>query len=109
MLVVDQRDQQMFKGRILVPAAAGLPQCIMESLFEFASETRHLGLSPAPAEGPTGFDYNVIRGNAAIKSQVLRFQQIIAGTHGARLHSGFLNSSSAAERWVWTLLICAWT
>src|SRR5206468_9517925 len=42
MLVVDQRDQQMFEGRILVPALAGLPQRIMEGLFEFASKTRHL-------------------------------------------------------------------
>ena len=43
MLVVDESDQQMFKGRILVPALAGLPQGIVEGLFEFASETRHLG------------------------------------------------------------------
>jgi hypothetical protein len=54
MLVVDQRDQQMFEGRILVPALAGLPQGIVEGLFEFASETRHLGYHSPPAEEPTG-------------------------------------------------------
>jgi hypothetical protein len=43
MLVVDKSDQKMFEGRILVPPTAGFPQRIMEGLFEFASETRHLG------------------------------------------------------------------
>jgi hypothetical protein len=43
MLVIDQRNQKMFEGRILVPAAAGLPKRIVEGLFEFASKTRHLG------------------------------------------------------------------
>ena len=38
MLVVDQRDQKMFEGRILVPTAAGLPKRVVEGLFEFASE-----------------------------------------------------------------------
>jgi hypothetical protein len=42
MLVVDERNQKMFEGRILVPALAGFTQCIVEGLFEFASETRHL-------------------------------------------------------------------
>jgi len=32
----------MFEGRILVPALAGLPQSVVEGLFEFASEARHL-------------------------------------------------------------------
>jgi hypothetical protein len=49
MLVVDQRDQKMFEGRLLVPALAGLPQRVVEGLFEFASETRHLvQYSPPP-------------------------------------------------------------
>ena len=57
MLVVDQRDQQMLEGRILVPAAAGLPKRIVEGLFEFASKTRHLGWSlPCPRREPAGFD-----------------------------------------------------
>ena len=42
MFVVDERDQKMFEGRILMPALAGLPQRVVEGLFEFASETRHL-------------------------------------------------------------------
>jgi hypothetical protein len=42
MLVVDESNQQVLEGRILVPALAGLPQRIVEGLFEFASETRHL-------------------------------------------------------------------
>jgi hypothetical protein len=41
MLVVDERDQQVLEGRVLVPALAGFPQGIVEGLFEFASETRH--------------------------------------------------------------------
>ena len=49
MLIVDQRDQEMFEGRILVPPAAGLSQCVVESLFEFASETRHLAGYSVPA------------------------------------------------------------
>jgi hypothetical protein len=55
MLVVDQRDQQMFEGRILVPALAGLPQGIVEGLFEFASKTRHLGSFSCARRKPTGF------------------------------------------------------
>ena len=47
MLVVDQRDQQMLEGRIFVPAAAGFGQRVVEGLFEFASETGHLGCTPA--------------------------------------------------------------
>src|SRR5829696_2710951 len=47
MLVVDQRNQKMFEGRILVPATAGLGQGVVQGLFEFASETGHLGLTPA--------------------------------------------------------------
>jgi hypothetical protein len=47
MLVVDEGNQKMFEGRILVPAAAGFSQRIVQGLFEFASETRHLdGDSP---------------------------------------------------------------
>ena len=69
MLVVDQRDQQMFEGRILVPALAGLPQRVVEGLFEFASETRHLGMILPARRKPAGLDYNVIRPNAAIKSR----------------------------------------
>jgi hypothetical protein len=42
MLVVDKRDEKMLEGRILVPAAAGLPQGIVEGLFEFARKTGHL-------------------------------------------------------------------
>jgi hypothetical protein len=41
MLVIDECNQKMFKGRILVPALAGLSQGIVEGLFEFASETGH--------------------------------------------------------------------
>jgi hypothetical protein len=44
MLIVDESDEKMFKGRILVPALAGFAQRIVEGLFEFASKTRHLGL-----------------------------------------------------------------
>ena len=47
MLVVDQRDQKMFEGRVLVTAAAGLGQRIVQGLFEFASKTGHLGVTPA--------------------------------------------------------------
>jgi hypothetical protein len=54
MLVVDQRDQKMFEGRILVPAAAGLPKGIVEGLFEFASKTRHLVMYSVPTEGARG-------------------------------------------------------
>jgi hypothetical protein len=43
MFVVDQSNQKMFEGRILVPPAAGFAQRIVEGLFEFASETGHLG------------------------------------------------------------------
>jgi hypothetical protein len=44
----------MFEGRILVPAAAGLPKGIVEGLFEFASETRHLAVYSVPTEGARG-------------------------------------------------------
>src|SRR4029077_8854884 len=44
MLVVDERNQQVLEGRILMAALAGLPQRVVEGLFEFASKTRHLGL-----------------------------------------------------------------
>src|SRR6185437_15936736 len=54
MFVVDQRNQKVLEGRILVPALAGLPQGIVEGLFEFASETRHLDGHSPPAEEPTG-------------------------------------------------------
>ena len=54
MLVVDERDEKVFKGRILVPAAAGLPKRIVEGLFEFASKTRHLAYHSVPAEGAHG-------------------------------------------------------
>jgi hypothetical protein len=54
MLVVDERDQQMFEGRILVPALAGLPQGVVEGLFEFASKTRHLGLYSRSRGEPRG-------------------------------------------------------
>jgi hypothetical protein len=54
MLVIDQRDQEVLKGRILVPAAAGFPQRIVEGLFEFASETRHLGWYSRPEEEAHG-------------------------------------------------------
>jgi hypothetical protein len=54
MLVIDQGNQKMFEGRILVPAAAGLPKGIVEGLFEFASETRHLAVYSVPTEGARG-------------------------------------------------------
>jgi hypothetical protein len=60
MLVVDQRNQKMFKGRILVPPAAGFPQRIVEGLFEFASKTRHLGITSRTRGKPTGLGLNVI-------------------------------------------------
>jgi hypothetical protein len=44
----------MFEGRILVPAAAGFPQRIVEGLFEFASETRHLAEYSVPTERARG-------------------------------------------------------
>jgi hypothetical protein len=69
MLVVDQRDEKMFEGRILVPPAAGFAQRIVEGLFEFASETRHLDKNSPPPEEPAGFAINVICSPAAIKSE----------------------------------------
>jgi hypothetical protein len=51
MFVIDEGNQKMFKSRILVPAAAGLPKGIVEGLFEFASKTRHLAYHSVPAEG----------------------------------------------------------
>jgi hypothetical protein len=54
MLVVDERNQKVFEGRILVPTAAGLSERIVESLFEFASETRHLAVYSVPTEGARG-------------------------------------------------------
>jgi hypothetical protein len=54
MLVVNERDEQMFESRILVPAAAGLPKGIVEGLFEFASETRHLAEYSIPVGGARG-------------------------------------------------------
>ena len=54
MLIVNQCNQKMFEGRILVPAAAGLPKSIVEGLFEFASKTRHLAYYSVPAEGAHG-------------------------------------------------------
>jgi hypothetical protein len=50
----------MFEGRILVPAAAGFPQRIVEGLFEFASETRHVGWYSRSRGGTAGFPINVI-------------------------------------------------
>ena len=103
MIVVDQCDQKMFEGRILVPATAGLPKRVVEGLFEFASKTRHLACYSVPAEKPAGFEGNVIRSNAAIKSRVRSFPQIIATRHVRRLNGrpdhDFLNRSSAADRW----------
>jgi hypothetical protein len=66
MFVVDQRDQQVLEGRILVPALAGLPQGIVQGLFEFASETGHLDDYSPPAEEPTGLAkqcHTPVRGN----------------------------------------------
>jgi len=54
MFVVDQSDQQVLEGRILVPAAAGFTQRIVQGLFEFASKTRHLSLYSVPAEKAPG-------------------------------------------------------
>jgi hypothetical protein len=54
MLVVNEGDEQMFEGRILVPAAAGLPKRVVEGLFEFASKTRHLAGYSVPTEGAHG-------------------------------------------------------
>ena len=44
----------MFESRILVPAAAGFTQGIVEGLFEFASKTRHLAVYSVPTEGARG-------------------------------------------------------
>jgi hypothetical protein len=114
MFIIDQRNQQVLEGRILVPTAAGLSKRIVEGLFELASETRHLGKNSPPSEKPAGFTSNVIRGSTAIKGRGRAFQQIIAsgtaqttlsGVHAesdrAEIRSyGRLNSSSAAERWI---------
>jgi hypothetical protein len=54
MLVVDEGNQKMFEGRILVPAAAGLSKRIVEGLFEFASKTRHLAGYSVPVGGARG-------------------------------------------------------
>jgi hypothetical protein len=60
MLVVNEGNHKMFEGRILVPAAAGFPQRIVEGLFEFASETRHLGYYSRSRGRAAGFQINVI-------------------------------------------------
>jgi hypothetical protein len=73
MFVVDQSDQQVLEGRILVAALGRLIQRIVQGLFEFASETRHLDDYSPPPEKPAGFDFNVIRGGAAIKSRLRLF------------------------------------
>src|SRR5207253_4110784 len=75
MLVVDQRDQKMFEGRILVPATAGLPQGIVEGLFEFASETGH-GLLRLRARRRPGFINNVIRTRPPIKGATHTFADL---------------------------------
>jgi hypothetical protein len=54
MLVIDEGNQKMFKGRILVPATAGLAQRVVEGLFEFASKTRHLAWYSMPLGGTLG-------------------------------------------------------
>jgi hypothetical protein len=56
MLIVDECNQKMFEGRILVPTAASLPKRIVEGLFEFASKTRHLGCNSRTRGEPTGFE-----------------------------------------------------
>jgi hypothetical protein len=57
MLIIDECNEEMFKGRILVPPAAGFSKRIMEGLFEFASKTRHLGCNSRTRGKPTGFDF----------------------------------------------------
>ena len=79
MLVVDQRDQKMFEGRILVPAAAGLRQRIVQGLFEFASETGHLGwYSLARRNRPRALRSNVIRCERGNQEPRAAYPQIIA-------------------------------
>jgi hypothetical protein len=79
MLVVDQRDQQMFERRIFVPAAAGLPKRVVKGLFELASETGHLsGYSPV-RDSEADMVNNVIRSAPPIKTIGPAFPQIIAG------------------------------
>src|SRR5215469_10593469 len=101
----------MFEGRILVPAPACFPQSVMEGLFEFASKTRHLGCYSRTRGGsPRAFKSNVIRADAAIKGRFRSFQQNIAKKGLQRLNGrfghGFLNNSSAAERWLWARCMC---
>ena len=57
MFVVDKGNQKMFESRVLVAAPAGFGQGVVQGLFEFASETGHLGLTPAriPGIGPGSF------------------------------------------------------
>jgi len=47
MFIVDEGDQKVFEGRVLVATTAGFRQRVVEGLFEFASETGHLVVTPA--------------------------------------------------------------
>jgi hypothetical protein len=67
VLIVDQRDQKVFEGRVLVPAAAGFTQRVMEGLFELASETGHLDGHSCVRLNGTDMVNNVIRTGTAIK------------------------------------------
>ena len=75
MLVVDQCDQQVFEGRILVAPATRLAERIMQGLFEFTSKAGHYGTLP-PAPEWSGLVLNVIRPERPIKGRRAAYPQL---------------------------------
>ena len=118
MFVVDKGNQKMFESRVLVPAPAGLGQGVVQGLFELASETGHLDLTPAriPGIGPGSFfkcHTQQTRNQGASSplspeydSEILSGAERIAPKSClADTLSYFLKRSSAAERWAWARVI----
>jgi hypothetical protein len=48
----------------------------VEGLFEFASKTGHLGCYSRSRGTPAGFEFNVIRADAPIKSRTQLFNRL---------------------------------